>query len=164
MPLASSFSTSSHVVVSHSEAYKSQLTGLHGKHLDMLRKEKNSLEAGAPGGEGRFAVVDLSGSQYKVGVGDVLITDKLKPEGKWKVGEVVVLEEERVLLVGSKDSTFVGLPHVKNARVVLRVEENTRDAKVVVFKKRRRKASRRKRGYRAEKTVCRVLEVEILEE
>ena len=89
-----------------------------------------------------------------------MVLDKLKPESVYSVGSEVVIDPSNVLLMGSKDKTIVGLPNVKGGKVKVRVEEITRDAKVIVFKKRRRKSSRRKQGFRAEKTICRVLEVQ----
>ena len=50
-----------------------------------------------------------------------------------------LLPDSQVLLLGSKDWTLVGKPLVRDARVVLHVEEQTHDAKVIVFKKNRRK-------------------------
>ena len=64
-----------------------------------------------------------------------------------------------VLLVESSEKTYVGLPAVKGAEVDVMVEEITRDKTVIVFKKRRRKNSRRKNGFRREVTFLRVLDI-----
>ena len=90
----------------------------------------------------RFAVVRLGGTQYKITKDDVIVAEKLDVQ----VGADLVIDE--VLLVGSDLATVVGRPTVQNATVTCAVEEQTRDAKVVVFKKRRRQNSRRRNGHR----------------
>jgi len=122
------------------------------------KSELAALRAGKPAG-GNFAVVDLNGSQQKVTVDDVVIVNKLKPVTKWAVGNTVTLTGEEVLLLGSPQTTLVGLPGVKGAEVDVMVEEITRDAKMIVFKKRRRKHSQRKNGFRREVTFLRVLDI-----
>ena len=64
-----------------------------------------------------------------------------------------------ILLVGSPEKTYVGLPAVKDAEVDVMVEEITRDKTVIVFKKKRRKNYRRKNGFRREVTFLRVLDI-----
>ena len=54
----------------------------------------------------------------------------------------------RVLMVGTLSRTVVGRPYVPSAEVLAVVEEQVRDAKVIIFKKRRRKNSRRTAGHR----------------
>jgi len=117
-----------------------------------------SLNAGLPAG-GNFAIVDLNGSQQKVTVDDLVIVNKLKPISDWAVGSVHTLTDENILLVGCSDLTLVGLPGVDGAEVDVMVEEITRDATVLVFKKRRRKHSKSKNGFRREVTFLRVLEI-----
>ncbi len=72
------------------------------------------------------------------------------------VGTIVQLGE--VLVVGG-DSPVLGLPTVAGATVAAEVLQHKRGPKVISFKKRRRKNSRRKRGYRDELTVLRVTEI-----
>jgi len=109
--------------------------------------------------EDRFAVVALSGTQYKVAVGDIIIADHI--EGV-DIGDTVVYPE--VLLVGSRKATVVGRPYVSSSEVVCSVEELTRDKKVITFKTRRRKASRRIRGFRRRIAVLRVDEIRVSED
>lgn len=96
----------------------------------------------------------LSGKQYKVTAGDVIHTDKLP-----LVEPGDVLQLDKVLLVGTKEQTFLGTPVLPNARVVVIVEQQTKAEKIIVFKKKRRKNYRRTKGCRPEITVLRVLEV-----
>lgn len=98
-----------------------------------------------------FAVVKLSGTQYKVTLNDVVTTHKIKGV---RVGEKVEIDE--VLLVGTRDQTTVGRPLIPGAKVIATVEEQTRDKKLIVFKKKRRKGYKKKQGHRSYITVLRV--------
>lgn len=124
------------------------------------KAELVSLKAGAPAG-GKFAIIDLNGSQNKVCVDDVVIVNKLRPVEKWAVGSAHTLSGEtgELLLMGSQDQTFVGMPFVNGGEVDVMVEEITRDKKVIVFKKKRRKNYRRKNGHKREVTFLRVLDI-----
>lgn len=121
-----------------------------------------AYKAGAPAG-GKFAVIKLGGTQHKVCVDDVIVSDKLRPLTTWGVGSTLTLCEEDVLLLGSPQKTLVGLPFVPGSQVSVRVEEITQDAKLVVFKKRRRKNSRTKNSHRRQVTLVRVLGIEFPE-
>lgn len=124
------------------------------------RSQLEAFKAGAPAG-GMFAVIALAGSQHKVTVDDVLVVNKLKPVSEFALGTVHTLTD--VLLVGSSHKTLVGLPIVSGAEVDVMVEEITRDAKVIIFKKRRRKHSQRKNGFRREVTMLRILDIRMPE-
>mmetsp|Transcript_21357 Transcript_21357/g.43945 ORF Transcript_21357/g.43945 Transcript_21357/m.43945 type:complete len:333 (-) Transcript_21357:114-1112(-) len=129
-----------------------------------VRRKKSvlaTLKAGYPSG-GLFCVLELAGSQHKVTIDDLLVINKLKPVEEFKVGSVHTLKD--VLLVGSSHLTLVGMPHVSGAEVDVMVEEITQDAKVIIFKKRRRKHSQRKNGYRRDLTLLRVLDIRLPEE
>jgi len=115
-----------------------------------------TFRAGAPAG-GVFAVVELAGSQHKVTLDDLLVVNLLKPVGHYKVGSTHTLTD--VMLVGSSHHTLVGMPHVSGAEVDVMVEEITQDEKVIVFKKKRRKNYKRKKGYRRDLTFLRVLDI-----
>jgi len=99
-----------------------------------------------------FAVIKTGGRQYRVAPDDVLEIGKIEGE----VGTIVQLAE--VLVVGG-DQPVLGLPTVAGATVAAEVLQHKRGPKVISFKKRRRKNSRRKRGYRDELTVLRVTEI-----
>lgn len=129
-------------------------------NLKRTKAELVSFKAGAPAG-GKFAIIDLNGSQQKVTVDDVVIVNKLKPIEKWAVGSTHTLnaEDGQVLLLGSQEQTFVGMPFVNGGEVDVMVEEITRDKKVIVFKKKRRKNYRRKNGFKRQVTFLRVLDI-----
>ncbi len=99
-----------------------------------------------------FAVFKTGGKQYRVAADDVLNVDKIKGEP----GEIVEFGE--VLLVGG-DNVTLGAPTVAGATVAAEVVEQARGPKIIAFKKRRRKNSRRKRGHRQEYTRIRVIEI-----
>jgi len=99
-----------------------------------------------------FAVIKTGGRQYRVVPDDVLEIGKIAGD----VGAIVQLGE--VLLVGG-DQPVLGAPTVAGATVAAEVLQHKRGPKVISFKKRRRKNSRRKRGYRDEITVLRITEI-----
>src|SRR3982074_2530394 len=99
-----------------------------------------------------FAVIKTGGRQYRVVPDDVLEIGKIAGD----VGTIVQLGE--VLVVGG-DTPVLGTPTVAGATVAAEVLDHKRGPKVIAFKKRRRKNSRRKRGYRDEITVLRITEI-----
>jgi large subunit ribosomal protein L21 len=99
-----------------------------------------------------FAVIKTGGRQYRVVPDDVLEIGKIAGD----VGTIVQLGE--VLLVGG-ESPVLGMPTVAGASVAAEVLQHKRGPKIISFKKRRRKNSRRKRGYRDEITVLRITEI-----
>jgi large subunit ribosomal protein L21 len=99
-----------------------------------------------------FAVIKTGGRQYRVVPNDVLEIGKIAGD----VGTIVQLGE--VLVLGG-DTPVLGMPTVAGASVAAEVLDHKRGPKVIAFKKRRRKNSRRKRGYRDELTVLRITEI-----
>jgi large subunit ribosomal protein L21 len=99
-----------------------------------------------------FAVFKTGGKQYRVAAEDLLKVDKIKGEP----GEIVEFGE--VLVVGG-DSVKLGAPTVAGATVAAEVVDQGRGPKIIAFKKRRRKNSRRKRGHRQEFTLLRITEI-----
>src|SRR3954467_10752546 len=99
-----------------------------------------------------FAVIKTGGRQFRVAPDDVLEIGKIAGD----VGTIVQLNE--VLVVGG-DTPVLGTPMVAGATVAAEVLQHRRGPKVISFKKRRRKNSRRKRGYRDELTVLRITEI-----
>src|SRR6202142_3194450 len=99
-----------------------------------------------------FAVIKAGGKQYRVAAEDVIRIDRLEAEP----GQVVEFGE--VLVLGG-DTPVIGMPTIAGATVAGEVLQHTRGDKVIAFKKRRRKNSRRKRGYRHEFSVIRITEI-----
>lgn len=99
-----------------------------------------------------FAVIKAGGKQYRVAAEDIIRIDRVEAEpGK-------VIEFGEVLLLGG-DTPEIGVPTVSGAMVAGEVLQHTRGDKVIAFKKRRRKNSRRKRGFRHEFSVIRITEI-----
>jgi large subunit ribosomal protein L21 len=99
-----------------------------------------------------FAVIKTGGKQYRVALEDKLQVAKVAGNP----GDVVEFGE--VLVVGG-DTPVLGNPTVAGASVAGEVLEQGRGPKVIAFKKRRRKNSRRKRGHRQEYTLVRITEI-----
>jgi large subunit ribosomal protein L21 len=114
--------------------------------------EKGLVEKGLERGTNMFAVFKTGGKQYRVAAEDVLKVGKVKGEP----GEIVEFGE--VLVVGG-DSVSLGAPTVAGATVAAEVLDQAREPRIIAFKKRRRKNSRRKIGHRQEFTLLRITEI-----
>jgi len=90
-----------------------------------------------------YAVIEDSGTQFKVGKGDVIAVDlrDLADDAK-------TVEFDRVLMIGGGDKPKVGTPHLKGAKVTAEVLGNERLDKITIIKIKRRKGYRRKNGHR----------------
>jgi large subunit ribosomal protein L21 len=99
-----------------------------------------------------FAVIRAGGKQYRVAAEDVIRIDRVNGQP----GEIVEFGE--VLVLGG-DTPQLGTPTIAGATVAGEVLQHTRGDKVIAFKKRRRKNSRRKRGSRHEFSVIRITEI-----
>ena len=93
-----------------------------------------------------FAVVDVAGQQMKVSPTERIYVPKLSHG----VGSTITFD--RVLLLADDATVKVGNPFVKNATVEAKVLGHTKDEKVIVFKKKRRKGYRVRRGHRQQYT------------
>ncbi|MDD8030844.1 MAG: 50S ribosomal protein L21 [Acidobacteriota bacterium] len=89
-----------------------------------------------------FAVIKTGGKQYRVKEGDILSVENLEAEP----GQVVNFDQ--VLLLEDGDKIQVGAPFLEKALVKAEIVENYKGEKVIVFKKKRRKGYRRKKGHR----------------
>jgi len=98
-----------------------------------------------------YAIIKCGGKQYKVQEGDILNVDKLSKEAKEiiEISDVLAINDGN-LKVGSE---------VANAKVTAEVINEGRDKKVVIFKKRRRKDSKLKRGFRRSFTRIRITKI-----
>lgn len=96
-----------------------------------------------------YAVIKTGGKQYKVAPGDVLKIEKVAGEA----GSEVVFNEVLAL-----DET-VGTPLVAGASVKASVLKQARDAKIIVFKKKRRQNYRRKNGHRQDITLVKITDI-----
>ena len=100
-----------------------------------------------------FAVIRTGGKQYKVVKDEVISVEKLVAEP----GATIELGE--VLMIGDGADIAAGTPLLEGASVSATVVEQTRAAKIIVFKKKRRQNYRRKKGHRQLQTVLRITEI-----
>ena len=100
-----------------------------------------------------FAVIKTGGKQYKVAQDDVIVIEKLDAEA----GNECIFDN--VLMIGEGDKVDMGEPNLAGAQVVGEVVEQTRGAKVIIFKKRQRNTYRRKKGHRQQQTVVKITEI-----
>jgi len=100
-----------------------------------------------------YAVIKTGGKQYRVAKDDVLTIERIAGEP----GSTVEFSE--VLMVGSGDSVKVGAPFVSGAKVACELVGDARGPKLIAFKKRRRKNSRRKKGHRQDLSTIRVTSI-----
>ncbi|KAK8575245.1 hypothetical protein V6N13_033513 [Hibiscus sabdariffa] len=105
-----------------------------------------------------FAVVQIGSHQFKVSNGDSIFTERLK---FCEVNDKLILN--KVLLLGSPSQTIIGRPILLDAAVHAVVEEHALDAKVIIFKKKRRKNYRRTKGHRQELTKLRITDIQGIE-
>ncbi|TVU00572.1 hypothetical protein EJB05_54035, partial [Eragrostis curvula] len=97
----------------------------------------------------------IGSHQFKVSNGDSIFTERLK---FCDVNDKLILN--RVLMLGSQTQTVIGRPTLPDAAVHAVVEEHALDAKVIIFKKKRRKNYRRTKGHRQELTKLRITNIE----
>lgn len=102
-----------------------------------------------------FAVIKTGGKQYRVAKDDVITVEKLDGDAGKKI------EFAEVLMVGDGDSFKLGKPFLSGAKVMAELVEHTRGPKVIAFKKRRRKNSRRKRGHRQDLCTIRITGISV---
>ena len=103
-----------------------------------------------------LAIIEIGGKQFNVTKDRTFAVDNLNLEA----GEKITFD--KVLCVKKEDgSTVIGEPTIKGAKVEAQIVENFKDKKVLIFKKRRRKNSRRKRGHRQQKTEIKILSITI---
>ena len=98
-----------------------------------------------------FAVIQTGGKQYKVRASEILKIEKLenlKPESK--------IEFKEVLAYGDDKNIEIGLPLVQGAKVEAMLIKNGKNKTVLIFKKRRRKNSRRKNGHRQQYSLIKI--------
>ena len=98
-----------------------------------------------------YAIIQSGGKQYKVKAGEILKIERLeesKPESK--------IEFKEILAYGDDKTIEVGAPFVDGAKVEATLVENEKNRTVLIFKKRRRKNSRRKNGHRQQYSLIKI--------
>lgn len=100
-----------------------------------------------------YAIFKNGGKQYKVQEGDIILLDKMNLEPKSKINF------EQILLLVDGEKSEIGTPFVSGAKIEAEVVNEGRGKKVITFKKRRRKDSKVKRGFRRDFTRVRILKI-----
>ncbi|MGQ0527511.1 MAG: 50S ribosomal protein L21 [Alphaproteobacteria bacterium] len=100
-----------------------------------------------------FAVIKTGGKQYKVQKNDKIKVALLDA----KEGDTITLGE--VLFFNDGKASTIGAPLVKGASVIAKVLRQTRDKKVVIFKKKRRQNYRRKNGHRQDISIIQITDI-----
>ncbi len=98
-----------------------------------------------------FAIIQTGGKQYKVRAGEII---KIEKFGDQKPNTIVEFKE--ILAYGDDKNIELGLPIVQGAKVEAEFLKNSKNRTVLIFKKRRRKNSRRKNGHRQQYALIRV--------
>ena len=102
-----------------------------------------------------YAIIETGGKQYRVEEGQILKVEKLDTES----GNEVSID--KVLFVKNDDNIITGNPIVENAKVVAEVLETAKDKKIIVFKYKRRKNYRRKKGHRQWYSKIKIKEIKL---
>jgi len=100
-----------------------------------------------------FAVIQTGGKQYKVSASEILKIERLNDqEGK-------TVEFKNVLFLNDDKTTEIGNPNIQGAKVEAKIIKNTKNKTILVFKKRRRKNSRKKYGHRQQVSLIRITKI-----
>ncbi len=93
-----------------------------------------------------YAIVEISGKQFKVEKNKFIYTDKIEPKSGKKI------EFNNVLFISDNGKVKIGKPTIKGSKVTGEVLSQFKDDKVIVFKKKRRKGYKVKNGHRQKMT------------
>ena len=93
-----------------------------------------------------YAIAETSGQQYWFEVDKYYDIDRLNAKEKDKI---II---DKILLIKDKENISIGKPYIKNAKIELEVVSHKRDKKIIVYKMRPKKKTRRKMGHRQELT------------
>ena len=100
-----------------------------------------------------FAVIQTGGKQYKVSTSEILKIERLNnQEGK-------TVEFKNVLFLNDDKTTEIGNPNIQGAKVEATILKNTKNKTILVFKKRRRKNSRKKYGHRQPVSLIKITKI-----
>jgi len=100
-----------------------------------------------------FAIIQTGGKQYKVSTSEILKIERLKES----VGKTVAFK--KVLLLNNDKETEIGTPTIEGAKVEAKILENGKNKTILVFKKRRRKNSRKKFGHRQQISLIKIMKI-----
>ena len=119
----------------------------------MTSSNKTSINTSAS--NNLYAIAETSGQQFWFEVDKYYDIDRLNAKEKDKI---II---DKILLIKDKDNISIGKPYVKNAKIELEVVSHKRDKKIIVYKMRPKKKTRRKMGHRQELTRVMVKSISI---
>ena len=119
----------------------------------MTTSEKSSNNAST--NNDLYAIAETSGQQFWFEVDKYYDIDRLNAKQKDKI------TLDKILLIKEKNNISIGKPYVKNAKIELEVVSHKRDKKIIVYKMRPKKKTRRKMGHRQELTRVMVKSISI---
>ena len=102
-----------------------------------------------------YAVIESGGKQHRVAPGEDVELEKLAGE----VGDTISFD--KVLLTSDGDNVSAGKPYLENVTVEGHITHHDRQRKIIVFKYKRRKNYRRKRGHRQHYTLVRIDDIKV---
>lgn len=100
-----------------------------------------------------YAVIKTGGKQYRVSKDDVVTIERIAGDAG------ATVQFDQVLMVGSGADVKIGAPMISGAIVTAELVEQSRGPKLIAFKKRRRKNSRRKKGHRQDLSIVRITDI-----
>lgn len=100
-----------------------------------------------------WAIVEINSKQYLVQKGDLISVERLKVEDK-------NLQIDKVLLMCKDDNIEIGRPYLSNHKVYAQVEGEFKGDKIIIYKYRRRKKSRKKQGHRQIYSSLRITDIQ----
>ncbi len=100
-----------------------------------------------------YAVIKTGGKQYRVSKDDLVTIERVAGDAG------ATIEFAEVLMVGLGADITIGAPIVSGAKVIAELVEHSRGPKLIAFKKRRRKNSRRKKGHRQDLSIVRITDI-----
>lgn len=102
-----------------------------------------------------YAIIQTGGKQYRVAPGDIVKLEKLSG----KIGDPVTFD--KVILTSDDDNVTLGTPYLEDRSVTGHITRHGKDRKIIVFKYKRRKGYRRKKGHRQDFTLIKVEDIKI---
>ncbi len=98
-----------------------------------------------------WAIIEIGAKQYKVKKGDILEVEKIKQESPLLI--------DKVLLLASDGKVLIGQPYLDKVKVKAEILEEVKGEKIIIYKFKRRKKYRRKKGHRQIYTRLKILDI-----
>jgi large subunit ribosomal protein L21 len=104
------------------------------------------------------AIIKTGGKQYAVAPGDEVKFEKLSGQ----VGDIVTFNE--ILMASDEGGAHIGTPFLADSKVTGKILRQGREKKVIVFKYKRRKGYRRKKGHRQAFSLVKIEQIDVPEQ